>query len=291
MNKEHNLELFKGCPIRRLNMPNGDRIVVTFRWGELGKWEELYDTNHNVYRLNPQGEIIWQVQRDDSILPIDIWEKRHKHAREEGADGYRQPFGSIVLEYSDGSRNTSDRDGDGTAILTWKEGCIIYLYGQQNNYILNPNTGIATNVAKSSSMYWYVERIYMQNGDKIILKYSKIRLESEWPYYEANFNLYRLTPTEEVVWYVKKDDDFMLDWWKDRHELEYDEVEKNFIPFASFTLKYNDGLQSIIDEHKDGTNIITWKEECIIYLNIMEDTYVLDPNTGIVTNIVSDKKL
>jgi len=154
MNKEPQLELFKGCPIRRLYMPNGDKIVVTFRWGELGKWEELYATNHNVYRLNPQGKVIWQVVRDDSIMPHDWWEGCNQRAREKGGDGYRIPFSHTTLEYPDGRCKTSDEKGDGTSILTWEQGCIIHLYGQGNDYILDPETGIATNNAKKGGRVW-----------------------------------------------------------------------------------------------------------------------------------------
>ena len=287
------LEYFNQKPIQRLNMPNGDRIVFTFSWDGTESKEELYDANHNVYRINRQGEIIWQVQRDDSILPIDLWKVRHKIAREDGRDGYRQPFGNIVLEYSDGSRDTTDRNGDGANILTWEEGCIIHLYGQQNNYILDPHTGIATCVASSSLRYWDIERVYMPNGDKIILRYSKFKREPRKPYYESNFNLYRLTPSGEAVWYVKKDDDFMIDWWKEHQQLQYDEYSKEhnplytYKPFAHIALQYADGSQSVMDEHKDSTNIVTWKEGCTIYLKIMDNVYILDPNMGVITNCPS----
>ncbi|WP_428023604.1 hypothetical protein [Arcobacter sp.] len=283
------LEYFNQQPIKRLNIPNGDRIVVTFSWDGSEPKEELYDANHNVYRLNPQGEIIWQVQRDDSILPIDLWKVRHKIAKEDGYDGYRQPFSYIDLLYPNGKRISSDGNGDGTDILTWEEGCIIRLSGQQNTYVLDPHTGIATCVAKSSLRYWDIERVYMPNGDKIILKYSKFKEEPRKPYYESNFNLYRLTPSGEAVWYVKKDDDFMMDWWEEHQQLQYDEYSKEhdpsytYTPFAHIALQYKDGSQSVMDEHKDKTNIVTWKEGCTIYLKIVEDVYILDPNTGVIT--------
>jgi hypothetical protein len=154
MDKEPQLELFKGCPVRRLYMPNGDKIVVTFRWGELGKWEELYATNHNVYRLNQDGEVVWQVVRDDSIMPPNWWETCNRLAREEGGDGHRIPFAAFVLEYLDGRRKTSDEHGDGTSILTWEPGCIIHLYGSGNDYVLDPETGVAKNVAKKGGRVW-----------------------------------------------------------------------------------------------------------------------------------------
>lgn len=98
-------------------MPNGDRIVVTFCRDGVQPKESLHNANHGVYRLDKKDNIIWQVTRDDSIMPHDWWEKCHELAREEGADGHRIPFSYIVLEYPDGTKANSDEDGDGTNIL------------------------------------------------------------------------------------------------------------------------------------------------------------------------------
>lgn len=292
---EPDYEFYRGWRIRQLYMPNGDRIIVAFIvYNRDGSYpvRSLYDSNHNVYRLSPQGKIIWQVMRDESILPAKTWEVRHELARQEGAtEGCSRPFHSMVLEYKDGSRNTTDPDGNGTGILTWEEGCIIHLFGSQNNHILDPETGIATYVPSSGARLLYVERIYMPNGDKIVLRYSKIKLTPRTPYFEANFNILRLSPQGKVIWHVTKDDDFMLDWWKDRHELKFDEVEENFVPFCHIVLHYADGSQSISDEHKDGTNIVTWKEGCSIYLQCTKETYILDPETGTVVQAENTKKL
>lgn len=152
--KKKNLEKFQEQPIKRLNMPKGERIVVTYSWDGSEPMEELYETNHNVYRLNSNNDIIWQVTRDDSIMPHDWWEKCHELAREEGGDGHRIPFSYITLEYADGTKANSDEDGDGTNILMWEEGCIIHLYGSGNDYILDPETGIAKNIAKKGGRVW-----------------------------------------------------------------------------------------------------------------------------------------
>lgn len=154
MDKKLQFELFNGWPISRLFMPNGDKIIVTFCWDGTEPKRTYEEANHNVYRLNKKGEIIWQVKRDDSIMPADWWEKCHALAREEGGDGHRIPFSGIVLEYKDGLRGTTDENGDGTSILTWKSGCIIHLYGSGNDYVLNPESGIATNVAKKGGRVW-----------------------------------------------------------------------------------------------------------------------------------------
>jgi len=138
-------ERFNGWPVKRLLLPSGDRIIVTFSWDGTEPKRSLDDANYNVYRLNPEGEVVWQVRRDDSVLPPDIWETRHRIARSHGLDGYRVPFLGFVLEYPDGSRKRSDPYGDGKDILVWEPGCIIWLLGYGNEYILDPETGIAKN--------------------------------------------------------------------------------------------------------------------------------------------------
>jgi len=78
----------------------------------------------------------------------------HRRAREQGFDGKRKPFMYIALEYPDGLRKNSDEYGDGQNIELWEPNCIIRLYGSGNNYILNPETGIATNVETGPGRPW-----------------------------------------------------------------------------------------------------------------------------------------
>ena len=154
MDIKSKFEFFKGWPTKRLSMPNGDKIILTFCWDGTEPKRTYEEANYNVYRLNSNNDIIWQVTRNDSIMPHDWWEKYHELAREEGGDGHRIPFSYIVLEYPDGTKANSDEEGDGTHILMWEEGCIIHLYGSGNDYILDPETGIAKNVAKKGGRVW-----------------------------------------------------------------------------------------------------------------------------------------
>lgn len=128
-------------------MPDGERIVCTFALDGSEPNESLFEANHNVFRLTPTGEVIWQVRRDDSNRPPDWWEQLHRLAREQGQDGAREPFMYIQLEKPDGTRITSDRNGDGTNIEMWSPGSVIWLVGSAyQEYILDPDTGIAKNV-------------------------------------------------------------------------------------------------------------------------------------------------
>jgi hypothetical protein len=139
---------------KTLQLSGGDKIIASARYADDGSSLSLPDINHNVYRLNPAGEVVWQVRRDDSIMPPDWWENMHRIAREQGQDGKRKPFTYLVLEYQDGSRVTSDEQGDGTDIALWEPGSIIHLYGSGNDYVLDPETGIAKNVESGPGRPW-----------------------------------------------------------------------------------------------------------------------------------------
>ncbi len=140
-------ERFKGLMFCQLFLPNKHRIILLYRWDSNDPTLSLHDTNHNVYRLDPSGSVVWQVRRDDSNRPDDWWEQLHALARSEGYDGAREPFMYIDLEYPDGRRITSDEQGDGKGILLWEPGCLIRLVGSAyQKYILDPETGIAKNV-------------------------------------------------------------------------------------------------------------------------------------------------
>lgn len=120
-----------------------------------GSRMSLHDINHNVYRLNAQGEIVWQVQRDDSNHPPDWWDVLHRVAREEGYDGAREPFMRIWVQNPDGTYQ-SDTDGHRPPeIQHWTPGCTLHLDGSAyQHYLLDPDTGIATNVTKWPVRPW-----------------------------------------------------------------------------------------------------------------------------------------
>lgn len=131
---------------QKVGLPNGDSVVLSngYRNGEL--WT-LLDANHNVYRLNSQGEVVWQVQRDDSNHSPDWWDRMHRSAREDGHDGAREPFTEIQLNYADGTNNFDPVTHRIRNPSEWRPGCKILLVGSAyQQYVLDPETGIAKNV-------------------------------------------------------------------------------------------------------------------------------------------------
>ncbi|MDR2154139.1 MAG: hypothetical protein LBE78_03810 [Burkholderiaceae bacterium] len=146
---------FRGWPTRRLLLPSGDKIICTVCWDGTEPKVEIYDDNHNVFRLNAQGEVIWQVRRDDSNHPPDWWGNLHAHAKARGHDGARYPFDEFVLIYPDGSHNIPQKTGEPPYEAIWTPGCTIRLRGSAyQQYILDPETGIAKNVTEGRPRPW-----------------------------------------------------------------------------------------------------------------------------------------
>ncbi len=135
-------------------MSNGDQLVLMYcKTGDEPQLE-LHTINHNVYRLNTQGDIVWQVQRDDSNHPPGWWDELHRQARAEGLDGAREPFAEFLIEYADGSNNKTPMETL-PLIDMWVPGCRIWLRGSAyQQYTLDPDTGIAKNVTKWPVRPW-----------------------------------------------------------------------------------------------------------------------------------------
>lgn len=148
-------ERYMGLMFKRLMLPNQDRIILLYYWDATDADLSLHDVNHNIFRLNPQGEMVWQVRRDDSIRPPDWWDILHRQARERGEDGAREPFVYLTLKYPDGTDNVNPRNGSPPDEAVWTPGCTIELSGSfYQQYTLDPDTGVALNVTVGRPRPW-----------------------------------------------------------------------------------------------------------------------------------------
>ena len=139
---------------KKILLPGGEVIALANTYAD-GSYLSLHDINHNIFRLNARGEVVWQVRRDDSNHPPDWWDNLNKHARERGLDGAREPFMYMTVEHADGyvDRNTDNRMPKD--IQTWVPNSKIVLEGSAYQvYELDPDTGIATNVTKWPVRPW-----------------------------------------------------------------------------------------------------------------------------------------
>jgi hypothetical protein len=110
----------------------------------------IFVTNHNLYRLDKNGDVIWQVQRNDK--PGWAWfTQRRKEVEslnipDEAGIG-DCPFMSIWLQYADGSTNLTFGASPKTA--SWNQGCRVFCFSTGSvtvKYELDIDTGIATTV-------------------------------------------------------------------------------------------------------------------------------------------------
>jgi hypothetical protein len=149
------LNKFVGWRRKTIYMPNNE-FLFCFFFGPKGcVAESIYDTNHNIFRVNSRNEVIWQVRRDDSIMPPDWWDIMHAIARKNGHDGERAPFTYFTLEYPDGTNNRADQSGSPPDEAIWTPGCTIWLSGSEyRDYLLDPDTGIAKNMTPGFVREW-----------------------------------------------------------------------------------------------------------------------------------------
>lgn len=115
-------------------MPDGGRIVDAWPLDETN-WPSLELANHNVFRLDADRQVVWQVRRvEDGYVD---WESRHRHAKakDPSCEGYFDPFWGMSMGDEHGKYDPSNR---------YRPGCEIYLQTQWWSYHLDPETGIAT---------------------------------------------------------------------------------------------------------------------------------------------------
>jgi len=98
---------------------------------------------------------VWQVRRDDSNHPPDWWDNLHRHARERGLDGAREPFMYMWVTHADGYVDRNPDNRMPKDIQTWVPGSKIVLNGSAYQvYELDPDTGVARNITKLPVRPW-----------------------------------------------------------------------------------------------------------------------------------------
>lgn len=110
----------------------------------------IFVKNHNLYRLDKNGDVVWQVQRNEK--PGWAWFTKCRQEAEQsnindpagiGACG----FMSLWLKYPDGSTNMQMGAAPKTA--TWVKGCRVFAHAFNAisiDYEIDIETGVATSV-------------------------------------------------------------------------------------------------------------------------------------------------
>ncbi|HRK57438.1 MAG TPA: hypothetical protein PLQ67_07950, partial [Burkholderiaceae bacterium] len=105
--------------------------------------------NHNVFRLNANNEVVWQVRRDDRGHMN--WEYLNQEAKEKdpNSEGYMDPFTRMSTGFFE-RHEVVDPDPfickrmEKTYYPDWAPDRLVWLSTRWWGYDLDPETGIAT---------------------------------------------------------------------------------------------------------------------------------------------------
>lgn len=128
-------EKFQWSISKQIFLPNEEKIALI--WGYLHGLP-LHDANHNIFRLNAQGEVVWQVRREEKDeLTL---EQVNKNWQAIGQGEWREPFMGFGLVHSDGRTESGDS-------LVWQPGCVVKVVSSiGHDYELDVEQGLIVNL-------------------------------------------------------------------------------------------------------------------------------------------------
>lgn len=130
-----------------INLPNGDRIVDAWPLDEK-HWPSCDSANRNVYRVNPNNQIVWQVRRNEN--GFINWDARNKNPtiiNPTFTNGYRDPFANMGAQFF--IRRPIDENRPHHPKFSYElfdayaPGRLLGLSTYEFEYDLDPDTGIA----------------------------------------------------------------------------------------------------------------------------------------------------
>jgi hypothetical protein len=132
---------------RGIYLPDGGQICCV----SSGKEQSIFENNHSVYRLDKNGEVIWQIKRNEGEWVLYEKSRKKNEARnapDEFGRWQSSPFMELWLQYADGSTNANPMPCDHTFphFAIWVEGAKIMAGTlDSHNYEIDIETGIAKN--------------------------------------------------------------------------------------------------------------------------------------------------
>ena len=135
---------FRGWPTQAIELPNGDVVIcLIYKTGKEPRFS-VREENHNLFRLDKDGDVVWQVKRDEGRELQ--WASSREKAESGNVDDVwtRSPFTTLVLKYADGSTNMERMTGNGPGVAAWVEGATVYCHTfDQKSYSLDIDSGVA----------------------------------------------------------------------------------------------------------------------------------------------------
>lgn len=138
---------FRGWPYDEIKLPSGDKIICTYSWDGSEPKRTLEDANHNIFRLDKDGNVIWQIKREEQgKIRWDLIMEEIARNGEASTRFSRIPFGELWLEDNEGRRFKSDR---------YIPGCkLIALASGGRSYEVDIEIGIAINITGAGDRLW-----------------------------------------------------------------------------------------------------------------------------------------
>jgi hypothetical protein len=135
----------------KINLPDGGSIVVA-DYGKPPMWYSkgaLHFINHNIFRLDKDGNVVWQVVREDQGKVN--WALLNELAQEEGREGAEHMFATIwCVNPWTGELSTDVNTGRPLLNYQWRPGMKLMARASDlgnDLYEIDIETGIAVNVS------------------------------------------------------------------------------------------------------------------------------------------------
>lgn len=137
---------------------------------------------------------------------------------------------------------------------------------------------------------WYARRIVLPGDDVLICYYYRNHCK-EVSLHDENHNIFRLDPSNKVIWQVRRDDRGKLINWESmhRHARERGQDGARW-PFMEFVLKRPDGSTNLDAMTGCPPEVAIWEPGDVIWLrgSAYQD-YELDPESGIALNVTEGR--
>lgn len=143
-----------------IQLSDGGQIIAA-DWGRQPTWchqTALVFKNHNLFRMTAEGEVVWQVRRDEKV-----WSKFQTLREDAERKNIDDPIGNFVyspflrlwLRYADGSTNEDKSTYKFPQSDHWVQGATVCCSTYDSmQYDLDIETGVAINVKPLGGRPW-----------------------------------------------------------------------------------------------------------------------------------------
>ncbi|MFA7292944.1 MAG: hypothetical protein WC023_11940 [Rhodocyclaceae bacterium] len=142
-----------------LMLPDGQRLIVSSHY-ENKERLSVYDENHNIFRLDAAGNVLWQIERNEGVVEEGFGGLRRAAERgetdaESGFLSGIEPFMCFILHYPDGRNNIDPNTGEPPDCAIWEPGVQVRTSSLSGwPYDVDIERGVARNIATRPIRPW-----------------------------------------------------------------------------------------------------------------------------------------